>query len=191
MRKYKPDEDTTIVHHDELTDEDEDWEPNEDSIKTVHIPSGGPGPPAREDEIGTVGGGKEDSRSGMAPPEARTVGPGGAETLPSKVDQLAWLVVTRSLTTPRRGTMFALEEDYIEIGRYAECTICLEDAEVSRHHAVVRYQPTPETGQGEFVLQDVSRYGTYVDGQRISGAHLLKDGDQIRIGETEMVFKRV
>ena len=47
---------------------------------------------------------------------------------------------------------------------------------VSRRHCVV----SPENGQ--FVVTDYSRYGTYLNGHRIDGSAVLQTGDLIRIG---------
>ena len=47
---------------------------------------------------------------------------------------------------------------------------------VSRRHCVV----SPENGQ--FVLTDHSRYGTFLNGHRIDGSAVLQTGDLIRIG---------
>jgi len=47
---------------------------------------------------------------------------------------------------------------------------------VSRRHCVV----SPENGQ--FVLTDHSRYGTFLNGHRIEGSAVLQTGDLIRIG---------
>jgi hypothetical protein len=47
---------------------------------------------------------------------------------------------------------------------------------VSRRHCVV----SPDNGQ--FVLTDFSRYGTFLNGHRIDGSAVLQTGDLVRIG---------
>ncbi|MDG2108257.1 MAG: FHA domain-containing protein [Woeseiaceae bacterium] len=47
---------------------------------------------------------------------------------------------------------------------------------VSRRHCVV------STNNGQFVVADHSRYGTYLNGHRIDGSAILQTGDVIRIG---------
>src|SRR5919198_533376 len=60
------------------------------------------------------------------------------------------------------------------------------DTEVSRLHAEL------ECIAGEWTVSDdgLSRNGTYVNGQRISGRHRLRDGDVIRVGRTSIAYKR-
>jgi DNA-binding CsgD family transcriptional regulator len=60
------------------------------------------------------------------------------------------------------------------------------DTEVSRLHAEL------ECIAGEWTVSDdgLSRNGTYVNGQRVSGRHRLRDGDVIRVGQTSIAYKR-
>ncbi len=70
------------------------------------------------------------------------------------------------------------------IGRLADNDVVLDDAEVSRHHAVVS-----DTGT-TFVITDLrSANGVYVQGRRIRGSVALADGDWVRIGHLEFVFE--
>jgi DNA-binding SARP family transcriptional activator len=69
------------------------------------------------------------------------------------------------------------------IGRLADNDVVLDDAEVSRHHAVIS-----DTGTS-FVVTDLrSANGVYVRGHRIRGSVALGDGDRIRICHHEFVF---
>src|SRR3954462_4992152 len=60
------------------------------------------------------------------------------------------------------------------------------DTEVSRLHAEL------ECMAGEWTVSDdgLSRNGTYVNNQRISGRHRLRDGDLIRVGQTSIAYRR-
>jgi pSer/pThr/pTyr-binding forkhead associated (FHA) protein len=60
------------------------------------------------------------------------------------------------------------------------------DTEVSRLHAEL------ECIGGEWTVSDdgLSRNGTYVNGQRVSGRHRLRDGDLIRVGQTSIAYRR-
>ena len=60
------------------------------------------------------------------------------------------------------------------------------DTEVSRLHAEL------ECIAGEWTISDdgLSRNGTYVNGQRVSGRHRLRDGDVIRVGQTSIAYRR-
>lgn len=70
------------------------------------------------------------------------------------------------------------------IGRLADNDIVLDDAEVSRHHAVVS-----DTG-ATFVITDLrSANGVVVRGRRIRGSVALDGGDEVRIGQYEFVFE--
>jgi pSer/pThr/pTyr-binding forkhead associated (FHA) protein len=62
--------------------------------------------------------------------------------------------------------------------------IVLDDANVSRHHAVVI-----DTGTS-FVISDLrSANGVDVGGERIRASVTLSDGDRIRICDREFVFE--
>src|SRR3990170_5001844 len=57
-----------------------------------------------------------------------------------------------------------------------------DDPELSRAHARVTRNP-----QGQFVIEDLgSTNGTAVNGQRISGPTVLKEGDTVQVGKTTM-----
>ncbi len=69
----------------------------------------------------------------------------------------------------------------LTIGRSSRNDLCLNDPFVSRLHAEIR-----RDGE-EFVLHDSgSANGTYHNGQRIESSALLRLGDVIRVGETEL-----
>lgn len=70
------------------------------------------------------------------------------------------------------------------VGRLPDNDVVLDDAEVSRHHAVLS-----DTGT-TFVVTDLrSANGVYVQDRRIRGSVLLADGDRIRICQHEFVFE--
>jgi hypothetical protein len=79
---------------------------------------------------------------------------------------------------PTPGKTFALEGDVLTIGREAGNTIVINDAEVSRKHAQLVYQG------GKFIVTDIgSTNGTFVNGQRVTGQHVLQSGEIISLGE--------
>lgn len=79
---------------------------------------------------------------------------------------------------PTPGKTFPLEVDVITIGREAGNTIVINDAEVSRKHSQLALQG------GKYVLTDIgSTNGTFVNGQRITGSHVLVPGEVISLGE--------
>jgi predicted component of type VI protein secretion system len=79
---------------------------------------------------------------------------------------------------PTPGKTFPLEVDVITIGREAGNTFVINDAEVSRKHTQLTLQG------GKYVLTDIgSTNGTFVNGQRITGQHVLVPGEVISLGE--------
>ncbi len=80
------------------------------------------------------------------------------------------------LADRQTSTRWPLSSDKVVIGRDVGCDILIADRRVSRHHAeVIR------TEDG-FVLRDCdSKNGTFVNGVRVLGEHLLEDGDEIQL----------
>lgn len=84
--------------------------------------------------------------------------------------------VMRSGPTP--GATFSLEGDQLVIGRDSSSGVAINDAEVSRKHARLTFQG------GKYVLEDLgSTNGTFVNGQRLGSAVVLKSGDVVSLGE--------
>jgi hypothetical protein len=69
------------------------------------------------------------------------------------------------------------------IGRLPDCAVALTDPQVSRHHAEIRYDE-----RGYHVVDLDSMNGIEVNGVRVRD-HLLRDGDVIRVGATEMRYE--
>jgi hypothetical protein len=64
-----------------------------------------------------------------------------------------------------------------DIGRITDCWLTVDDELASRHHARIHAR------DDRLELEDLgSRNGTFVNGQRLEGRHVLEDGDRIRIG---------
>lgn len=70
------------------------------------------------------------------------------------------------------------------VGRSRECDVVLDDAGVSRRHIEIR----PE-GDGWVVRDLGSTNGVLVDGREVRGAHVLRGGERIGLGSTEIVFE--
>jgi signal transduction histidine kinase len=81
-----------------------------------------------------------------------------------------------------QGKRFELDDRPAGLGRDASNTIRLHDHEISRRHAEVR-----RDGEGFRVVDLGSANGTYINGQAIDQTP-LKPGDQIRLGQTVMLF---
>lgn len=77
---------------------------------------------------------------------------------------------------------YRIEKEAINMGRSKESDIILSDHTVSRKHA--RLTSTPDG----YLLTDLgSHNGTVVNGTRIT-QHVLKNGDQVRIGSSTLTF---
>ena len=88
-----------------------------------------------------------------------------------------------SLVLPT-GDRVPLGPRSVVIGRLPECAIVVGDLNVSRRHAEVR-----ALGTG-FVVADLgSTNGTNVNGVRIAGERVLRDGDIVSVGTTHMRFE--
>ena len=87
------------------------------------------------------------------------------------------------------GVKIAIERDPFRIGRSEDNDLCIDDQLSSRSHAVIEQVSSRHNGDGsDYVLRDLdSTNGTFVNHAAIS-AHLLQDGDMIRIGQTFFRF---
>jgi diguanylate cyclase (GGDEF)-like protein len=81
------------------------------------------------------------------------------------------------LTGTSTGKMFKLPRGTAMIGRAHDAEVRIIDDGVSRHHARLRY----DTG-GLWVSDLDSRNGTFVNGEKITAATPLKNGDKVQIG---------
>lgn len=88
----------------------------------------------------------------------------------------SYQLVMRSGPTP--GKAFPLEKNELYIGRDVNSDVVISDSEVSRKHARIILQAAGYT------LEDLgSTNGTFVNGQRLMGPHLLRPGELIMLGE--------
>lgn len=90
----------------------------------------------------------------------------------------AWLEMTD-------GRMLWLDQNSCILGRGTNSTHVLDFPGVSRNHAML--QPAP---QGGFYLTDLrSTNGTYRNGIRLEQAALLRDGDELELGNVALVYR--
>ena len=88
-----------------------------------------------------------------------------------------------AVSGPLKGKLFPLLNDEISIGRDPSNHISLLDSLVSRRHCVIR----PE-GDGFRLLDLESRNNTFISGVPVRD-RILVHGDQIRVGNTILVFQ--
>ena len=83
------------------------------------------------------------------------------------------------------GRGFELTQERVNIGRDNSNVICLDHGTVSLHHAIlIRH------GEHYRVRDLISTNGTYVNGERATGAE-LRSGDILRFGEVEVRYEEV
>lgn len=71
------------------------------------------------------------------------------------------------------------------IGRHPDNSIQILDRIISKEHATLTKMP-----DGHYLLRDLnSLNGTFVSGKRISQQQLLRDGDEITLGSTRLLFR--
>jgi len=81
-------------------------------------------------------------------------------------------------TGPIPGKVYELQNSVVSLGRDIANDIVINDPEISRKHAKLTRQT------GGYLLEDLgSTNGTYVNGQRLMGPHLLRPGELIVFGE--------
>jgi hypothetical protein len=81
-------------------------------------------------------------------------------------------------TGPIPGQVFALEKGEVFIGREMTNDIVINDAEISRRHARIVWQPAG------FMIEDLgSTNGTFINGQRLMNPALMRPGDMMMFGE--------
>ena len=79
---------------------------------------------------------------------------------------------------PTPGKMFTLSKSEMVIGREMGSDIVINIPEVSRRHARLTLKG------GGYIIEDLgSTNGTFVEGQRILGPHVLRPGEVIMLGD--------
>ncbi len=123
-----------------------------------------------------------DDREGTLPPVAE----GGASSdeenqAPSYEEERTYpyLTVTSGL---QKGQEFALQRR-TRLGRGADNEIVLDAHKISRHHAII------DVFDWGCTITDLnSANGTFVNGARITGGHQLNEGDELVLGDINLVY---
>jgi len=80
------------------------------------------------------------------------------------------------------GKLFSIPAQGLIIGRGSNCHIRINEASVSRRHAVIEWGRLGKI----YLRDDGSSLGTFVNGYRIMKTVLLKEGDIIKVGHSEL-----
>jgi len=72
----------------------------------------------------------------------------------------------------------------ITLGRATDCTVPIKDRYLSRRHAEIAF------ASGEWIVRDCgSVNGTLLNGSKLHGTSVLKPGDRIVLGDSEVIFE--
>jgi hypothetical protein len=81
--------------------------------------------------------------------------------------------------------LIPLDRPIVHLGRGLSADIRIEDAQVSRRHAIIA-----QRGDGVRVLDDRSVNGTFVNGREVTVGHMT-DGDVLRLGRVVFRFVEI
>lgn len=122
------------------------------------------------------------SPSAFGPPAWLGAGSGAAQPasrLPASLSGASTSAASTGAASSSSGPLAGLPAGVISIGRHPACSIPLDDPSVSRLHALIR----PERN-GAALLEDHSRNGLFVGGQRAARLSRLLPGADLRIGRS-------
>ena len=78
-----------------------------------------------------------------------------------------------------------VQSPLITLGRATDCTVPIKDRYLSRKHAEIVFD-----GSGDWVLRDCgSVNGTLLNGTKLTRAMVLRPGDRIALGDSEVLFE--
>ena len=69
------------------------------------------------------------------------------------------------------------------VGRSIDVDICIDENAASGHHAAFEARDT-----GVFLIDFLTRNGTYVNGSRVVESVQIESGDVVTIGDTQIIF---
>lgn len=142
-------------------------------------------PPVRRDPTSEAAGPSVRTEAALPVVGRAAIADTVAEGLPVVSPTKWWLIVKQG---PQAGQQFPLAAGQNILGRSRQhgATIVLTDPKVSRKHASI-------VKEGDhFVLSDIgSRGGTLLKGLPLTGSQPLQDGNEIKIGDTVLVFRQL
>jgi two-component system response regulator HydG len=87
------------------------------------------------------------------------------------------------LSGPLAGHRYSLGDKEFVVGASPSCSLQLPDSGIAHHHCAIR-----RTGSGWRLIELSPGRGAFVNGLRTSSQE-LRDGDQLEIGQTDLVFR--
>src|SRR5581483_10978403 len=87
------------------------------------------------------------------------------------------------LSGPLTGNRYALGDSEFIIGSSPSCSLQLLDCGVAHHHCAIR-----RAGRGWRLIELSPGRAAFVNGLRTTSQE-LRDGDQLEIGQTDLVFR--
>lgn len=114
------------------------------------------------------------------PPSAPPAAPMPAQPQAMPANLMVWLEIVQGANVGQR--FFILKPNSL-VGRSNESDIQILEPSVSRRHFRLRFE------NGQFLLENESAQGTYVNGQPVMGWQPLKDGDYIQAGRVIFQFR--
>jgi hypothetical protein len=124
---------------------------------------------------------------GQPLPDARPIPVQETMILGEAAPSFAWLVIRHG---PRAGRLYTLLSKGTTIGRDPQCEIILDDESVSRQHAKLKAKKGKGDREQYSIWDLASANGTLVNGKQVV-KQSLRDGDEVTIGRTTLVFKQV
>jgi pSer/pThr/pTyr-binding forkhead associated (FHA) protein len=122
-------------------------------------------------------------------PDAPTQETGTLPRLPERERRRASLTLPRisagrylAIEDGDEVVLLALDGDLVHVGRSPAADIVLDDASVSRRHALLTRR-----GERTVILDDRSLNGIHVNGVRVTEAE-LKDGDTVVVGHVTLRY---
>jgi len=123
------------------------------------------------------------------PPEAGDA-PSGRTMVYSTAGRVAEALEERARTRHQTALLIVAGKRLVvgpagaTLGRSRQCDVMLDDANVSRTHAEIRPRG------GSWVLTDLrSTNGSRLNGRRLDGSEVLKPGDEIELGTSQIRFE--
>ena len=89
------------------------------------------------------------------------------------------------ITGPQKGNYYPLGQRTNVLGRDEAVPIQILDEHVSRKHMQIRFD---KDKQQHLALDMRSKHGVFINGRKIDKEMVLIDGDQIHIGQTDLLF---